>query len=95
LLKGPEKDMADGQFILDKMGIKRYRERVKWWLDVKPSEPPIFFGHYWFSGEPAPVTENSACLDYSIGLNGKLVAYRWDYEKTLSKQKFVAIVSQK
>lgn len=53
-------------------------------------EPPVFFGHYWFDGEPAPVAANVACLDYSIARpGGKLVAYRWDGESTLDARKFV------
>jgi len=42
-----------------------------------PAEPPVFFGHYWLTGEPAPIRENLACLDYSAGKEGELVAYCW------------------
>jgi len=42
-----------------------------------PHEPPVFFGHYWLTGEPAPIAENLACLDYSAGKGGQLVAYEW------------------
>ena len=37
--------------------------------------PPVVFGHYWLQGSPAPLTANTACLDYSAVLGGKLVAY--------------------
>jgi hypothetical protein len=29
-----------------------------------------------------------ACVDYSIGKGGKLVAYRWDGESNLKQEKF-------
>lgn len=29
-------------------------------------EKPVFVGHYWMSGEPAPLNEHVACLDYSV-----------------------------
>ncbi len=40
-------------------------------------EPPVFFGHYWLRGEPAPIASNLACLDYSAGAGGPLAAYCW------------------
>ena len=55
--------------------------------------PPVFFGHYWLSPDSpkAPLAPNLACLDYSAGLGGDLVAYRWDGEAVLSAEKFVAV----
>lgn len=50
---------------------------------------PTFVGHYWLSGTPEPLTASIACLDYSIGKGGQLVAYRYDGEETLDKNKFV------
>lgn len=50
---------------------------------------PVFVGHYWMSGTPAPITDNVACLDYSAVKYGKLVAYRMDDEKVLTQDKFV------
>lgn len=43
-------------------------------------DKPVFVGHYWLTGEPAPLADNVACLDYSVvnAERGKLVAYRWD-----------------
>lgn len=56
------------------------------------TEPPVFVGHYWLSGEPAPLAENVACLDYSIARpGGKLVAYRWDGEDVLQREKWIAV----
>jgi hypothetical protein len=49
--------------------------------------PPVFFGHYWFTGEPTVLRENAACLDYSAGHDGPLVAYRWDGESRLSSDR--------
>jgi hypothetical protein len=50
--------------------------------------PPCFVGHYWLDGKPAPLASNVACLDYSVANQGKLVAYRWDGEQVLDKNKF-------
>lgn len=61
-------------------------------LEYGPDEPPVFLGHYWLDGEPAPLTDNVACLDYSVArAGGQLVAYRWDGEQTLSADKFVSV----
>ncbi|WP_250658714.1 metallophosphoesterase [Alkalimarinus coralli] len=58
-------------------------------LSYESHLPPVFVGHYWMSGTPTPIQPNIACLDYSAVKYGKLVAYRMDGEKTLSKDKFV------
>ena len=52
---------------------------------------PVFVGHYWFSGEPAPLTDHIACLDYSVakGSGGKLCAYRFDKGPTIKSDNFV------
>lgn len=52
---------------------------------------PIFMGHYWFEGEPGPLTGNVACLDYSVAKGGHLVCYRWDGEQILTESKFVSV----
>lgn len=54
----------------------------------QPSLPPVFVGHYWLQGKPKPLCENVACLDYSAVKFGRLVAYRFDGEQRLSKDKF-------
>lgn len=36
---------------------------------------PVFFGHYWLSGEPELQSKNALCLDYSAGTDGPLVTY--------------------
>lgn len=50
---------------------------------------PVFFGHYWHSGIPSPLRPNTACLDYSVANRGKLCAYRWEGEKTLTHDHFI------
>ncbi|WMC10096.1 hypothetical protein PU634_13500 [Oceanimonas pelagia] len=51
---------------------------------------PVFVGHYWLNGTPAPLTEHIACLDYSVAARhgGKLCAYRWQGESTLKADHF-------
>lgn len=51
--------------------------------------PPIFVGHYWLTGTPAPQTRQVACVDYSAAKDGPLVAYRWDGESDLDARRFV------
>ncbi|GGY67624.1 ser/threonine protein phosphatase [Cellvibrio zantedeschiae] len=58
---------------------------VRYGLD----EPPLFVGHYWLKGQPKPITNNIACLDYSAVKYGRLVAYRMDGEQQLQPKKFV------
>lgn len=58
-------------------------------LYYNPAEKPLFIGHYWREGTPAPITNNIACLDYSAVKFGKLVAYQMDGEKELSSDKFI------
>lgn len=52
---------------------------------------PVFVGHYWFRGEPAPLTDHIACLDYSVakGSGGKLCAYRFNNCQTIQAANFV------
>lgn len=67
-----------------------------WMLNRLPNygleEPPVFFGHYWLPADApkAPLAPNIACMDFSGGLDGPLVAYRWDGEQILSAEKFVS-----
>ena len=57
-------------------------------IGYPPGSPPVFIGHYWLRGDPAPLADNLACLDYSVAKNGKLVAYRWDGEQVLDPWRF-------
>lgn len=52
-------------------------------------EKPLFVGHYWLKGRPAPIASNIACLDYSAVKFGRLVAYQFDGEAQLDPKKFV------
>jgi hypothetical protein len=51
-------------------------------------QTPLFIGHYWLTGKPQLLSDKVACVDYSIGKGGKLVAYRWDGESVLDPSKF-------
>lgn len=56
------------------------------------SDPkPVFVGHYWLTGQPAPLASNVACLDYSIGKGGRLCAYRFDGEPELLANNFISV----
>ena len=71
----PERPIS--QDILD--GIPVYPE----------NEPPVFIGHYWNSGKPELMAHNVCCVDYSIARGEKLLAYRWNGEKSLNTGNFV------
>ncbi|MBJ7276211.1 metallophosphoesterase [Marinobacter salarius] len=65
--------------------------------DVLPGydgKKPVFVGHYWMKGEPKPLNEHVACLDYSVvdPDGGKLCAYRHDYSKYLDTSRFCWVV---
>ena len=51
---------------------------------------PVFIGHYWLNApQPQVLTDNVACLDYSVAKGGYLCAYRWNGEQILSNSNFV------
>jgi hypothetical protein len=80
-----------------KMTAQLPHEAVHWTVDFgyPQNAPPVFIGHYWWSGEPAPLAPNVACVDYSVGRRGgKLVAYRWSGERMLKADHFVAVSRQ-
>jgi hypothetical protein len=52
---------------------------------------PVFFGHYWLTGDIELQSPRHACVDYSAGKGGPLVAYRYDGERELSMEKFVSV----
>ena len=57
-------------------------------------EQPTFVGHYWFSPEAPlqPCSSRVACLDFSAGKGGPLVAYRWnDADTELIASRFTAV----
>ena len=56
-------------------------------------EPALFFGHYWLDPKATKdaLASNVACLDYSAGKGGPLVAYRFDGETILQPDGFVVL----
>lgn len=50
---------------------------------------PVIFGHYWRKGIRKVDTAKTACVDYSAGAGGPLVAYRWN-KGDLTPENFVA-----
>lgn len=52
---------------------------------------PVFFGHYWMTGAPALQSDRAACVDYSAGKDGPLMAYRWNGERHLDVRNFVSV----
>jgi hypothetical protein len=52
-------------------------------------DKPVFFGHYWETGTPRPHSPRIACVDYSAGKGGPLVAYRWQGESELQASHFI------
>ena len=61
-------------------------------IEYSDDAPPVFFGHYWFTGRPQVVSANTVCLDYSAARAGQLVAYRFNpaQSRVLSDENFVA-----
>lgn len=51
---------------------------------------PVFYGHYWMQGVPQVQGSHFACVDYSAGKGGPLVAYRWEGEEELNPAQFVS-----
>lgn len=52
---------------------------------VQDNDPrPVFFGHYWMSGDPVLLGPRKTCLDFSVAKpGGVLCAYTWRGEPTL------------
>ncbi|MBL8470880.1 MAG: metallophosphoesterase [Rhodocyclaceae bacterium] len=57
---------------------------------IEPNtDKPVFFGHYWLTGDPCVLSDEAVCVDYSAGKGGPLVAYRWAGESVLTDRHFV------
>ncbi|PPK50053.1 metallophosphoesterase [Marinobacter persicus] len=59
-------------------------------------EKPLFVGHYWMQGEPAPLNKHIACLDYSVAGDrdgGKLCGYRYAHERELRAEHFAWVTT--
>ena len=55
-------------------------------------ETPVFVGHYWLRGTPAPMSDRVACVDYTVtdpAPAGKLTAYQWNNDKQICNSGFV------
>lgn len=93
---GIRDDLTAGEIAMPPGSLKDSTKLDPWILKRLPNygiqEPPVFFGHYWLpaNAPKAPLAPNIACLDFSGGLEGPLVAYRWDGEQILSAEKFVS-----
>lgn len=72
----PYPELPDSK--LDLIPVAPYRDEV-----------PAFFGHYWHTRTPEPTSLHTACVDYSAGNGGPLVAYRWTGESELRREAFV------
>ena len=46
----------------------------------KIPEKPVYIGHYWLDkdSDKKPLSDKVVCVDYSAGIDGPLVAYRWN-----------------
>ncbi len=56
---------------------------------IETPAKPVFFGHYWLTSAPSLQSGRSACVDYSAGNGGALVAYCFDEKRELSPEHFV------
>lgn len=54
-------------------------------------DKPLFLGHYWMTDTPTLLTPRIACVDYSAGKGGPLVAYRWCGESILAEERFCSV----
>jgi hypothetical protein len=80
----------DALVIPEETAAKLPNSCVQRHLDSFPKvKKPTFIGHYWMTGRPEPLSENTACLDYSVAKGGQLVAYRYDGENRLRSDKFI------
>lgn len=54
---------------------------------------PVFFGHYWLTGDPRVISPVACCVDYSAARDGHpLVAYQWQGEGALTDDHLVAVL---
>jgi len=92
ILKGKEESLPEGEHFTDNYGKIRTKIRTKWWKSYPANAEPVFFGHYWMNNTIEPLSTNTSCIDYSVARpGGKLVAYRWNGEQTLSKDNFIFV----
>ena len=67
-------------------------DEIEGWQYIPEPDRPTFIGHYWLNHrlDMVPRSRRVACVDYSAGKGGPLVAYRFDGEADLSVDKFIA-----
>jgi hypothetical protein len=56
------------------------------------SQVPVFYGHHWRKWKPKHMddwTWNTACVDFSAGDGGPLVAYRWNTGDEIDPENYV------
>lgn len=61
-------------------------------IDAPANGAPVFVGHYWMTGSPVRLSRKVACVDWSAGNGGPLVAYRWDGEYEIDERNFISAV---
>ncbi|QZT57903.1 metallophosphoesterase [Mycolicibacterium austroafricanum] len=58
---------------------------------VYGDQVPVFYGHYWRSGDPRHLhdwTDHTACVDFSAVKGGALTAYRWSGESRIQPENY-------
>ncbi len=65
------------------------QQALKYHKPYLENEIPVFFGHYWKSGNPKILSNTACCVDYSIAKGEKIVAYRWNGEQKLDNNNFI------
>lgn len=66
-----------------------------YWPGYSETNKPVFFGHYWFTGDTFPLAKNVVCLDYSAAAKGPLVSYSWDHPHDLQGKYFTQSTTDK
>ena len=72
-------------------GLADPDQRVALPVAAYPGDKPVFFGHYWMSGQPVIERPTMACTDWSAVKGGRLAAYRWSGETELSDDNWVSV----
>ena len=85
-----EKAIYMSDIVIDNLncgGVRVPEEDIR--PDTTVDTRPIFFGHYWMTGEPKILSNKTACLDFSVAKGGVLTAYRWRGEDVLDNKNLV------
>lgn len=88
----PENDLQKivlgDQHIIEQVKDNYLKEALK----VNLGSKPIFIGHYWMFGEPAILSNQVVCIDYSaIKPNGKMVGYLYKPNSIISSDHFIYV----